>query len=206
MARIKLGLARLNAMQLILKAQNIVATMTGNPTFATPSPTLAEVQDAIDELAQAAQEAESGSHFKVSVRNSKQVDLENLLRDLAAYIQNLSKGDALTILSSGFEIVQRGNPVGPLGAPQDANSEATGVPGEGKVMWKPVKHARGYIVEMTTGDPAQPGVAWTVIGYPTESKLITAGLTPGQVYWFRVKAWGTSGIGAPSDPTDMMAT
>ncbi|MBK5284956.1 MAG: fibronectin type III domain-containing protein, partial [Bacteroidia bacterium] len=35
--------------------------------------------------------------------------------------------------------------------------------------------------------------------------LLVTGLTPGNVYWFRVIAFSTAGFSAPSDPARIMA-
>jgi hypothetical protein len=50
MARIKLNLSRLSLSQKIDKARQIVKALTGNPDFPTPTPALADVTGAIDDL------------------------------------------------------------------------------------------------------------------------------------------------------------
>src|ERR1041384_1006928 len=50
MPRIRLNLHKLSVTQKIAKAEQIVAALTGNPSFPTPSPTLASITAAANEL------------------------------------------------------------------------------------------------------------------------------------------------------------
>jgi len=76
---------------------------------------------------------------------------------------------------------------------------------EGDVFlrWKPVKGARVYYVQFTP-DPLDPA-AFAELGYSSKSRFTAFGLTPGQVYWFRVSAIGPVDRGPWSDPANARA-
>src|SRR5918912_1221168 len=59
MSKIKLNLQRLNIPEKLARSRQIVAAMTGNADFASPQPTLAQITDAINELAAAFDAADS---------------------------------------------------------------------------------------------------------------------------------------------------
>ncbi len=206
MSRIKSGLSGLSALELIAKAQHIVTQMTGNPTFAAPIPALASVTTAANELSTAIDDAETGDHLEVLIKDAKYTALANLLRQLALYVGNVANGNTLIIESSGFEVASPPSPVGSLPAAQNVQAKNTGFPGMVKVTWDAVPKARGYIAEMTTTDPNSPATVWAEKGHPTSARIEVDGLTPGQNYWFRVIAIGSAGLGEPSDPAAVMAT
>jgi hypothetical protein len=68
-----------------------------------------------------------------------------------------------------------------------------------------VKRARSYLVEICEGDPSIESnwrFAATSAGC---TKMEVTGLTPGTVYWFRVKAIGANGAGPWSSYVSLMA-
>jgi hypothetical protein len=198
MAKVKIGLSNISPADLLLKASHIRQEMTGNTNFATPSPTMLEIEDASDALGSAIEEAMNRDSSKIALRNIKYDELKYLLEQLGSYVQNVSLGDAEIIISSGFEVLQQSGPIGPLPAAAYLTAKPAGI-GSEKLNWDAVRGARVYIVEQCTADPAVE-TAWTLFAYTTQSRYTATDLTTGQLMWFRVKAIGAAGVGVASDP------
>ncbi len=206
MAKVKLGLNNLTVSEFILKVQFIISSMTGNGNFPTPEPPLADVQTNLDALIVLTEQAANRDKVKVALRKEQHKVVEGMCVQLAAYVQSASKGDLDKILSSGFEVIERGGPVGLLPAPQDLRVKSEqGFSGQLRLEWKRVHGASSYIVQQTTANPADPDSPWTDVGHPQKSKYTAEGLTPGTVYSFRVIAVGADGLGAASTAVSQMA-
>ena len=92
--RVALAFLRRTVALLLLFGRNVVTMMTGNPAFTTPFPTLATVTTALDTLETAAEAAMDRSRVAIANRNAATAAVLSLLRQLAAYVQSPSVGDA----------------------------------------------------------------------------------------------------------------
>src|SRR2546430_286620 len=100
------------------KVSALLAWMTANPKYPTPSPTLAVVQTAFDAYKVATAEAAQGGVANTAVRDARRTELVALLRQLANYVSATANGDLETLISSGFPIQKPDRtPIGPLPAP-----------------------------------------------------------------------------------------
>jgi len=88
-ATISLGIPRKNA-DVILYADNIVQKMTNNAAFPTPTPTLAALTAAINDLHSAETVALSRAKGSATVRNDKRTVLVSLLQQLDGYVQSVA--------------------------------------------------------------------------------------------------------------------
>ena len=199
MARLKYGLSGLSPSELLLKSSHIVDKMTGNLYYPTPDPTLVVVEAAQDELVQATQAALDGGKDRTATRDMKAVTLSDLLHDLGDYVQATAKGDAAKIISSGFEIVQPGGPIGAMEQVKNLAAATSGIMGAIDLSWDAVRGASDYIIEMSSTDPNDQA-QWQLVGYAHKSSFSAEGLDSVKVYWFRVCALGTAGKGPYSDP------
>ncbi|MBI3511657.1 MAG: hypothetical protein HY064_13430 [Bacteroidetes bacterium] len=109
--KINLDLKRKSVPQLIELGNHIVASMTGNANFPTPHPALAAVTTAITTLQNADTAALGGGAALKSVMHQKQEVLNQLLTQLALYVEGIvndpSVADAnkeVMILSSGMQM------------------------------------------------------------------------------------------------------
>ncbi|MBV8860139.1 MAG: hypothetical protein JOZ02_24625, partial [Acidobacteria bacterium] len=59
MSKVKLNFDRLSIPEKVARAQQVVAAMTGNTNFTTPTPTLAALTTAINELETATSDAQA---------------------------------------------------------------------------------------------------------------------------------------------------
>jgi hypothetical protein len=172
------------------KLQHIIDSLTGNPNFLTPVPTLVVLQDKVDAYAQALADAQSRDEVAVSEKNDLRDELEVLFKALAGYVMNITS-DRTVILTSGFDATGPSDPVGHLPAPQLKIESGQGMV---RIDISPIRGAANYIVEMCDIDPQLPEAEFYVIGNPTASRF-EAACPPLQYRWIRVRANGSAGEG-----------
>ena len=99
------GFEKYDVEGLLAKAKHIVSQMTINVShFTAPKPTLAVVQDAIDNLDSAEAEAATNDTLKKAIRNDKKVALIDLLEQLAVFVDSVALGQRTLVLLSGFDV------------------------------------------------------------------------------------------------------
>ena len=205
MASIKAGVARLNSKSLSLFTRSLIRKMTGNPNFSDPQPALADITTKLTEFETLATVALTGTKEDVYVRNVAAKELKDMLRVLSNYVAMTAAGDGAIIISSGFEIKRESEPVPPLTRPEALKALRSSHSGVVELDWETVENAVTYQVSLSTTDPAVEAPDWVQAGLTTRSKIEITNLTPGQYYWFRVKAVGRTDISAFSDPAMVMA-
>ena len=187
MSRTKIvtGFSRYRDPELDQKAKFIIDSMTGNPHFTSPVPTIEEITTANDEYITARSNAETGDRESVAIKNQKREALENLLNKLALYVEASSNDDEAIMLSSGFSISKHHEPVGILPKPQNFSARPT----QKSMISLKLQHIPGagsYQFEYR-----QTGVTEWTIEVHTKSNMLLTGLESGKEYEFRV-----TGIGA----------
>ena len=174
--------------ELLVKAADVITGMTDNSGFPTPSPTLEAVEAARVAFQDALAASNSGSHQAVALKNDKRDELEDLLHDLAVYVNLTAKGDETLLFSSGFDLSKKVESVGPLDAPENVQVHPGQSKGSVEVSCDRVEHANSYTVEYR--NLTEPG--GTVNAYATKPKIEIDGLTSGHQYAFRILAVGTN--------------
>lgn len=194
MARIRLNLKKLSITDKIAKGQQIVTAMTNNSSFPNPNPPLPDMTSALEGLAQAfaaVQSARSDVTTKVASQDNAESKVDQMLTQLASYVESVAGKDDALITSIGIETkASRSAPTLP-GIPQALTANAGEHDGEISLAWRAVPNARSYAIE-TTQDPATTS-SWTHIGIATSASRVIQNLTSGKRYWFRVAAVGAVG-------------
>ncbi len=198
MARVKLGISGLSIPDKIQVCAEIVSKMAGNAAFQNPVPKLAEVGDAITRLSTSYQAAINRDKLLKAAMYLEEKNLDAVMVQLAAYVQSASNGDPAIILTSGMQVAKVGGTEELLPAPLSLRCLATDKTGEAPLIWKPVKNARMYYLQVTQ-DP-EVETSWKDLGRSTRVSFIATDLEKGQEYWFRVCAGGVLGDSAWSDP------
>jgi hypothetical protein len=200
MAQISLGLARLSVADLLQVANNIKTAMTGNTNFTTPNPALTAIGTLITNLTGANntyQASLNAAKENLTLRDDAMAALVAGLNSLAAYVQNVSGGDAAKIQSAGMSVKGARTPatmpdtVASLSIPVGDNA------GELDLQWDPANGAKTYDVQISP-DPIT-ATSWVAQPSVTKSKTVVLGLTSGAKVWARVRAVGPGGTGAWSE-------
>ena len=194
MARVRLNLRNLSVTDKIAKGRQIVAAMTNNANFTTPSPALAEVTGTIDDLEKAnaaVQAARSEVATRVLAQDATEARMDQFLTQLSGYVESVAGKDDTVITSAGMETKSsRSTPTIPS-PPQGVSAIAGDHEGQIELFWKPIPNARSYTIEASV-DPATP-TSWTHVGIATSASKTINNLTTGKRYWFRVAAVGAGG-------------
>ena len=122
-----------------------------------------------------------------------------LLTQLAAYVDNISGGDALVITSSGMGVRNTNGSIGTLAQVQGLVVQAGADDGSLAAAWGPTRGATAYVLEASV-DPITP-TSWQYKMTAGRSDAIVNGFTSGTKQWIRVRAVGANNqVGPWSDP------
>ena len=207
MAKIRLNLSSLTIQEKVAKAEQIVTAMTGNDSFPTPSPALPTITTAAKELGAAAGEVQSvrqAAKEKTSIQSRKEDTLDQLLTQLAGYVESVAGSNEQMILSAGMDVRAPAVPTTDRPAqPQALTPTAGDHDGEIDLSWDTVSGAKSYVIDQSSdsGTPAN----WTHAGVSTRSFYTAKSLTSGTRYWFRVAAVNQNGQSGWSDPAMKIA-
>ena len=181
---------RMSVPEKIIKVQFIVGQMTENATdFPTPFPALADVTAATDDLAQKAVAAQAGGYGLTFAKNEAEKALHELMKQLMAYVQNISGTNEALIVKSGFDIKRPSAPLPPPLQVENLSALPSRAQGEILLKWDSLKNVIGYQVEMWM--EAEDGTGfWDELAVTTRSKFAASGLETGKVYRFRVAGLG----------------
>ena len=183
----------------ITYAQGVVKGMTGNPSFPTPTPSLAVVDAAIADL-QAAETAAQSRLGKgaIATRNDKRVVLVGLLRQLKAYAQaqaDLNPENGAAIIQSGGFGVRK-----PIVRRPNAFSAKPGpVSGSAKVYAVSAGPRASYEWEYSTDG----GKTWIAAPPTLQAKTTVTGLQAATAVQFKYRAVTKAGPGDWSQPVSL---
>ena len=196
MFKVKLSLADMNVLAKIAKAKQVVTDMTGNASYATPFPALADITTAADELEVARKKAEEGGKGTASAMHEKEKVVDSLLTAESHYVDYQSNGVESVIISSGFEArsthashLPKPNPPFAVEAISKMNA------GELLIRFKTDVKSLLYLAERTNASTNGnvPTDTWTKVGLSSRKSLLVKDLTAGAYYGFRVAAISPSG-------------
>ena len=200
-ARVALSFARKIDTDLIAFVRNVIALMTNNTQYPSPTPTLETLTNSVNAFETTVHDALDGGKIAIVTRNAARVELMALMRQLAAYVQASCNADLLALISSGFDAVRAPSPVGVLPAPQNPRLGLGAKSGELLLRFDGVNNAANYSVQTA---PAATG-PWQDEDLSTSARVVIGGLTPGQTLWARACANGTAGASEWSAPATAMA-
>jgi len=184
---------------LITYAQGIVKGMTNNPSFPSPTPTLAQVTTAIDELQAAETAALTRAKGAAAIRNEKHTALVALLQQLRSYIQaaadaNVENGASI-IQSAGIALKK--TPVRPK---RVFAAKFGTVSGSVHLVAEAAARRASYEWQYSTDG----GKTWVQAPSTLQAKTTVNGLAPSTTVVFRYRAVTKTGEGDWSLPTQIM--
>jgi hypothetical protein len=174
-------------MQLV--ANHIKDSMTDNENFPNPVPALTALEEAIENFSDAFLKIAMGGKVDTLIKNKRRKELENILKELATYVQLTSQGNLAVILSSGFDTHKKAAPVGILPRPESFSLKMGVNKGSVDLSCRVVDRALFYVFEYCAA-PADATSVWIQIT-STRRKITIENLQSGKEYCFRVAAGRT---------------
>ena len=188
MQKISTSFAGFTDANLEQKAEYILEQMTGNASFASPTPTLAELQTAISTYSLALVAAAGLDRTQVAIKNEVRQALEVLLGKLGMYVMNVALGDTAMLTGSGFTLNKTGETMY-IDNPGNVTLSNGITSGELVASVVAVKGAKSYLYELATEQPTASTDWQSTI--TSRSKFTYSNLQPGRQYWVRVAAIGS---------------
>jgi hypothetical protein len=168
---------------LLVVAQNIQKKMTGNPSFPTPIPTLAEFGTAIADLQSAETLALGRAKGAVTLRNEKRTVVVGMIQQLRTYVQSVADLDgtnaASIITSAGFAVRKT-----PTRTARVFHAAPGPVSGAAAIVAPSAGRRASYEWQYSTDG----GKTWLTLPPTLQAKTSIAGLTPGSSAEFKYRA------------------
>ena len=204
-AKIALGLSDMTPEEKVTFTEERITSLTDNAaTFPQPNPSVAALTTAknnVDLRLKAIAQMETALEAERATAVTATTELDALLTQEAAYVENIAKGVVAIILLSGFPLAQESAPIGQLPPPQNLTGAPFGLEGIMQLKWGRVHGARSYVAEYATS----PDGPWSQAAMTTRVSCLAGNLTPGVKYWFRVRALGAAGLSGWSEPVAKVA-
>ena len=178
--------------ELSVKASTVATSLDGNTYFPSLAPNVTAIKAAVvtfdDLLAQMA----AGNRKLTAEKNLARAALVELLCETGRLVQNISKGDEVQILSSGFDMNRKPTPtpIEILDQPANVSVKPGKTAGSLDLNWDVVEHARSYEVRYCKLPKSDP-VFYEKLTTP-KHKITLEGLVQGQQYAFQVAGVGSS--------------
>jgi hypothetical protein len=206
MAKVKLDFKRLPLAEKIVRAQQIVKNLTGNPDFPNPTPPLAQITATVQALEAKivqTQAARQAARALTAEQNDLEDQLDQEMDQIGSHIESTSGGNEKKILSAGVGVRSTSAATHDVTAPAAFSLTEGDHNRELKAHWDRVASARSYVLERSADPPTE--TSWVHEKVVTTSSTTVSGLTSGVRYWFRVAAIGASGQSGWSDPATKIA-
>jgi hypothetical protein len=184
---------------LIVYAQGIVKRMTGNAAFPSPTPPLAAVTTAIDDLQAAETVLLTRIKGAAVARNEKRIALVSQLQQLRAYIQATADAD----MTNGASIIQSAGVAVRKTATRHARvftARPGPVSGVATVVAASAARRASYEWQYSTDG----GKTWIAAPSTLQARTRIAGLAQGATVQFKYRAVTRTGEGDWSQPVSLM--
>lgn len=186
--KISNGFSQMADLLLLSKASHIHSSLTGNPNFASPIPTLAAFAALIKAFGDALKDCKDGDRLKVAIKKQKREELIAALHKLADFVLFKSNGDRVVALTSGFSIAKVPAPSPPLSKPEGFVIKPG--PNKGQLIAKVnhVKRGIGHSFDYATDAMLAQGVWHSILS--SKTTCIISNLQSGVNYHCRVVVLG----------------
>lgn len=175
--------------------------MTGNPHFPSPTPSLAAVAAAVQDLSDAIVAARLRTLGAIAARTDKRAVLVALLQQLKAYVQAVADADienqAAIIVGAGMSVRKS-----PAFAGRVFSARRGVLDGTVKLLAPRAAQRAGYEWACSTDG----GNTWVTLPITLQAKTLVTGLVPGSTVHFRYRATVKSGGGNWSEAIAFIVT
>ena len=184
---------------LITYGQNIVTSLTGNPSFPNVIPSLVALTAAITDLQSAETATLNRTKGSVVTRNEKKTALVALLQQLKGTIQtaadaNIENGASI-ISSAGVEVKKT-----VVRSPRVFAAKPGDVTGTAKLIAASAGHRASYEWEYSLDG----GKTWVTAPVTLQAKTTVTGLTAGTTVQFRYRPVTKTGEGNWTQPVSLL--
>jgi hypothetical protein len=189
----------LSVSALVTYAKGMVTRMTANPSFPNPTPTLAAITAAIDDLQVAETAALARTKGAVATRNDKRAALVLLLKQLRGYVQttaDASVENGAAIIESAGAAVRKT----PTRRARAFAAKPGAVTGTAKVVAATASRRASYEWQYSTDG----GKTWITAPVTLQSKTTIAGLAVGTTVLFKYRPVTKAGEGDWSQPASVV--
>ncbi len=188
---VSLAFKSLSQSEIIVFATNVFSKMSSDPQFAFLKPDV----DALDTVTKVYSDALSAASTKdsmlVLIKNTKLVELQDKLSELAAKVNEFAKGDKVIVKASGFDYIKDPKSLSELATPTGLEvDKVLKQSGKVKLSWDKVDGIINYVVEMRIKGEE----TWMTSAFPSARTVIIKDLKPGTNVEFRVRALGTRNL------------
>ena len=174
-----------------VKAQEIIACLTGNANFPAIIPSFAEFTAAAELFATRLSAAASRDRVAVILKKDAREALLTLMRQLAVIIESLADENVSKLASSGFTLTSPGGNSSPIEAPRDFQLYDGKNSGEMRFSVSKVANAKSYMFQYTKG-PVSAESQWISRGSTFKEYTFT-NLPVGERLFCRVAVIGPRG-------------
>ena len=175
--------------KLKVKVDTIVDSLTGNPVYKAIEADVVVLKTKNDLFGGYLSKISVGNKLTTAEKNAARKDLEDYLHVIGSRVQDISGGDEVKILSSGFDLRAKPAPVGMLPMPTGVTVTQGQQAGSLNVSWNVVDSSYLYLVRYTTA-PSSATSIWKQIS-TGKHKTTLSGFKPGEAVAIQVAAAGT---------------
>jgi hypothetical protein len=181
---------------------NVVTHVTGFAPVAAIKPPVPEVKAGMDDLISKNGAAMNGGRTERMDRNLSHKASVGQMRQWASYIDSIAEGDRMLILECGFQLRRASTPSTVPAIPGNVRVAYSDKSGEALLRCKGGRNVRNFSIQYSESADGP----WIDRPLTTKARgTVVPGLTPGKMYWFRMRANGAAGSSDWSMPACKMA-
>lgn len=210
-AKLIIRFEHLSEPDFIVKAENIITSLTDNSHYNIPwppqAPSLAELSLALKTYKDDYHASINRDTLKIAQRNKSRLALTELLKRLPAYLEFIAQGDTAILATTGYD--QRKNTAyisanDILAAPSDFKVIHGIKKGSLNIHIAALTDAGSYEIQTADGDPTIEANWRHALSSLSSSKILIENLTPTLAYWIRIRGIGRNGSGAWAEPISII--
>jgi hypothetical protein len=198
---------RLTNDELVSAGGAAVKGLDGNPKVPNLPISITDLKTGLQGLSTAVAAAQDGGKTAIAEQRKQRTAFIKMMKKEAVYVEEIADTDPTVITTAGFQVKTGPVPSQQLPAPVIDKAVQKAL-GQMVTSFSPIAGGRMYQVHWGEQGPGGTfPTAWTTleVAKARPAPLIT-GLTPGKVYVFQVRVFGTVGWSEWSEPVTKMST